>query len=267
MEKPNSEVITVRQLLRSDETKFVYIDNDDTVEKKMPEGREYIIPGYQRSISWNPYNMQILLRDVFVNGPKFLGIVLLSTSDYQTFEIIDGQQRITSILMILECLKQKSVETEITPCGFINNTFTEYNNVLSWNFEIPEEKKDTIEENDYLGQINKYKNLWICANEYIDNLSIDERLSLEEKLLDSYICVLITKVDRNSNESYRLCVDYFIDINNKSEQLSPIEIFKAYAFRENYKFSAEKWEIIQRNENKLKKIYYPKELMFACLYG
>ena len=121
-----------------------------------------------------------------------------------------------------------------------------------------------IDESDYLGQFDTYKELWDCVSNFVKNLSSEKQTYFEELILDSCICVLISEVDINSNESYRLCVDYFIDINNKSEHLNCIEILKAYAFRENYKITTEKWKEIQINENnlKLKKIYYPKKDLF-----
>lgn len=261
MDKPISEVKTIRQLLRNEEMEFVYIENGKSAVKKMEKNRQYVIPAYQRKISWNPHNMQILLKDVS-SGPKFLGIVLLSTSNYKTFEIIDGQQRITSILMILECLKKKNRGIEINLCEFVNKSFEEYNSVLSSEFIVTKDDVEKVEESDYLRQFETYKNLWLCVVNFIEQLKEEEMAALEEHLLDSCMCVLLSKVDPDSNESYRLCVDYFIDINNKSEHLNSIEILKAYAFRENYKISTTQWEEIQRNENKLKSTYYPKEVMF-----
>lgn len=263
MKKPISEVITIREFLKNEETKFVYAENGNRKEEFLKKNRQYIIPGYQRQISWNPNNIQILMRDI-LEKPKFLGIILLSTNDYMQFEIIDGQQRITCILMILECLKREIGDLEISTCEFWNETFPDYNKVLASEFRMSPEEREVIAESDYLGQFDTYKELWNCVSNFVKNLSLERQTYFEEQILDSCICVLISEVDINSNESYRLCVDYFIDINNKSEHLNCIEILKAYAFRENYKITTEKWKEIQINENnlKLKKIYYPKKDLF-----
>lgn len=263
MKKPISEVITIREFLKNEETKFVYAENGNRKEEFLKKNRQYIIPGYQRQISWNANNIQILMKDI-LEKPKFLGIILLSTNDYMRFEIIDGQQRITCILMILECLKREIGDLEISTCAFWNETFPDYNKVLAAEFKMSPAERERIDESDYLGQFDTYKELWDCVSNFVKNLSSEKQTYFEELILDSCICVLISEVDINSNESYRLCVDYFIDINNKSEHLNCIEILKAYAFRENYKITTEKWKEIQINENnlKLKKIYYPKKDLF-----
>ena len=69
----------------------------------LDEGREYIVPEYQREINWSTENVQILIDDLR-KGSKFLGTITFSTSKPKEFEIIDGQQRITVITMMITCL-------------------------------------------------------------------------------------------------------------------------------------------------------------------
>ena len=64
MKKPISEVITIREFLKNEETKFVYAENGNRKEEFLKKNRQYIIPGYQRQISWNANNIQILMKDI-----------------------------------------------------------------------------------------------------------------------------------------------------------------------------------------------------------
>jgi len=64
--------------------------------------KKYIIPKYQREYKWTTAKVQTLISDID-NRDKFLGnIILNKVSDY--YEIVDGQQRITTIMLILLAL-------------------------------------------------------------------------------------------------------------------------------------------------------------------
>jgi uncharacterized protein with ParB-like and HNH nuclease domain len=64
----------------------------------LEKDRVYIVPEYQREIRWSTENVQVLIDDL-KKGNKFLGTIILCTSEPKKFEIIDGQQRITSIAL------------------------------------------------------------------------------------------------------------------------------------------------------------------------
>ena len=81
----------------------------------------YTIPVYQRSYSWESKQVIRLIRDIFesfrgVEGdkesePMFIGTMQLkpeySPKDDKTIHIIDGQQRLTTLLILLKVLKLK----------------------------------------------------------------------------------------------------------------------------------------------------------------
>ena len=71
--------------------------------------RKYVIPKYQREYKWTAEKVQTLISDIN-NRDKFLGnIILNKVSDY--YEIVDGQQRITTILLILIALFNTSLRS------------------------------------------------------------------------------------------------------------------------------------------------------------
>jgi len=64
------------------------------------------IPIYQRPLSWTEDNFQKLVEDIkdaIDSGEEgyFLGAIILKRIDDITFEIVDGQQRLTSLLILL----------------------------------------------------------------------------------------------------------------------------------------------------------------------
>ncbi len=76
------------------------------------------IPIYQRNLSWSSEDFDLLFEDIYdamLNGQKqyFLGSVLLqSTTKDKFFEIVDGQQRLTSLSILLAVLRDYSENKE-----------------------------------------------------------------------------------------------------------------------------------------------------------
>jgi hypothetical protein len=74
----------------------------------------YIVPDYQREYVWKEKEVQQLLEDVdeqFDTGERreyFIGTVLVSpTTEKNHFEVIDGQQRLTTFFLLLCALRQR----------------------------------------------------------------------------------------------------------------------------------------------------------------
>ena len=255
-----SGVISLRTFLSKEQGKIGYVEYGKLCEWELPLERKYVIPGYQREINWSPENLQILIDDIISNS-KFLGNVLLSTSDQIEYDIIDGRQRLTAIFMILEKINQiKSGGLDFNLCTYDNKTFPYFYKALSTNFNLSEEGESYI-KSDTLNQRKTIEKLWGCVCNNLDKYDEQKLEELEEHLLDSRISVLISKVDLSRNESRRVCVDYFIDINNKSVNLDCTDILKAYAFREDFDRASDKWVKIQNSMHNLN-IFYPKEAMF-----
>ena len=60
---------------------------------------EFIIPSYQRGYRWERKQVETLLNDIMDNGdkPYCLQPVVVRKRDDGKFELIDGQQRLTTI--------------------------------------------------------------------------------------------------------------------------------------------------------------------------
>lgn len=85
------------------------------------EGRKFIIPEYQRPYRWTKDECETLWNDilgVFGDGSKveeyFLGSIVTYKNDEGELEIIDGQQRITTLTLLFrafyECFNEDSAE-------------------------------------------------------------------------------------------------------------------------------------------------------------
>ncbi len=76
------------------------------------EGRFFLIPDYQRGYSWEQIQIKDLLNDIEHLGNTdyihFTGTIVASLNEDGFFEIVDGQQRLTTLVIIIhECLHRK----------------------------------------------------------------------------------------------------------------------------------------------------------------
>ena len=113
-------------------------------EKEAPNNfvqtkRKMVIPLYQREYKWPNEKICGLINDINLRD-KFLGNVIMDELD-DRYEIADGQQRITTCLLILiglynyhqgSPLEQENIKQYIMP---INNRISTFPKVLFYKFE------------------------------------------------------------------------------------------------------------------------------------
>lgn len=91
------------------------IDSDDKSVAEVLGGGYYTIPRFQRQYSWSRENVEDFLRDV-VEEPTadyFIGSIVVF-KDAGSFGVVDGQQRLTTITMLLAALRNKFSELELS---------------------------------------------------------------------------------------------------------------------------------------------------------
>ncbi|MCD8295194.1 MAG: DUF262 domain-containing HNH endonuclease family protein [Clostridia bacterium] len=73
---------------------------------------EFFVPSYQRGYRWGEEEVERLLEDIYVNGDKnycLQPIVIRKLADGK-FELIDGQQRLTTLYIILKFMQRRYPE-------------------------------------------------------------------------------------------------------------------------------------------------------------
>ncbi|MDP2362090.1 MAG: DUF262 domain-containing protein, partial [bacterium] len=85
---------------------------NNTFRKLIGNGLAYRIPRFQRDYSWTEDEWEDLWADLLGtlkpggDPAHYMGYLVLQSSDDKVFEVIDGQQRITTIsLIVLAVLK------------------------------------------------------------------------------------------------------------------------------------------------------------------
>jgi hypothetical protein len=85
---------------------------NDTYRKLLGNGLTYRIPRFQRDYSWTEEEWEDLWQDILGTvrdggePAHYMGYLVLQTNDEKTFDVIDGQQRLTTLsLVVLAVLK------------------------------------------------------------------------------------------------------------------------------------------------------------------
>ncbi len=75
----------------------------------------YKIPRFQRPYSWDRENVQEFWEDVIQDNPQdyFIGSMVVYKDGKQRYGIVDGQQRLTTITILLSVLRDKLAELEL----------------------------------------------------------------------------------------------------------------------------------------------------------
>jgi uncharacterized protein with ParB-like and HNH nuclease domain len=73
------------------------------ISELLGNDKSYIVPRFQRSYSWDEENWEDLWLDIIdlLNNEErihYLGTIVLKSEDNKKFEVIDGQQRLATLI-------------------------------------------------------------------------------------------------------------------------------------------------------------------------
>ena len=242
--------------------------NNDSHEKDIDKisfevGRKYIIPQFQREIRWEAENVKVLINDL-ESRSEFLGNIILNTKK-GNFEIIDGQQRITVLLMIIDYI-QKNIPDKnsidiFTPCEIELESFTTFKQFRERDYGTADSdlSEITSAKNDKYLQSDRYSALWRCIQDFFSKQSgLMERIF--NHLYDCEINLLIFESESNPKSA----INHFLDVNQKGVKLDDEDILKGYLFQYNAAAVSARWIAIKQHccwVNKNGK-YYSLMLLF-----
>ena len=89
-------------------------------------GKKLQIPGYQRDYAWTRENVNDLFSDIEeaiqLGGSHYLGTFILARESLANslYEVVDGQQRLTTLTMLLDVLIKKISDSE-TNVFYVNS--------------------------------------------------------------------------------------------------------------------------------------------------
>ena len=174
-----------------------------SIEKLL--GMNLIIPDYQRPYKWTNKNITDLILDIqksieeaqkYANFKYRVGTVILHKNANKEYEIVDGQQRILSLILLKHYLKADYT------CNLLNTKFS-----------------------SKVTQKNLHDN-FITISEYFSSLDAITKDSFHHALKNilEVVVIIVDKI----NEAFQL----FDSQNTRGRALYPHDLLKAYHLRE-----------------------------------
>lgn len=182
----------------------------------------FMIPVYQRNYDWQEDNCKQLWNDLMTKtGPNkthFIGSVCLKTANSYEKTIIDGQQRLTTVTLLMkamhDCVSNEEFKEDI------DKTF-----LRNLNFGVTENHKVKLHLNR---RDDRIYNRMLEFNEFIkeENLTKEEK---ESRLYKNY-CFFYNKINGLEDEqlvSIRDALDKLVIVDIDVENENPQEIFES----------------------------------------
>lgn len=226
---------------------------------------DFLIPDYQRPYAWQEEECQTLWEDIFTfaipseDATKFnsedeyyLGPIVTFKNSSNKLEVIDGQQRLTTIMLLLRAFhisfgemkdeNSKKIKELIESCIWKTDEFGNANkNLLKIDSEVATDK----DKDEFLSILNAGSAPNTMKSKYAENYryfqkKIDEFLHsypsyfsyLPARILNN--CILLPIEADNQNTALRI----FSTLNDRGLPLSDADIFKAQF----YKYYSDKGE-------------------------
>lgn len=192
----------------------------------------FFVPDYQRGYRWGENEVKQLLDDIYENSQKkescaknyYLQPIVVKTIREGNYELIDGQQRLTTLYLILSCIKEMLPKTflnyEITyqtredTCDFLkkidinkkeeNIDFffiaNAYSTIYKW-FGLDNEENNSmaIAINFYQTLFNSVKIIWYEPEDNISGVDLFTRLNIGRIPLTNSELVRALFLSRNSD--------------------------------------------------------------------
>ncbi len=244
---------------------------------------DFLIPDYQRPYAWEEGQCQTLWDDIFSfafpdnncdkfdsNEEYFLGSIVTFENENNKKEVIDGQQRLTTLMLLLRAFyakfgnmqdeNSKSTRERIAQCLWKTNEFGQANlNVLKIDSEVATDNdKDEFLEILKTGIVNKDQ-----KSNYAKNYRFfQEKIDLFLSEYPSYFAYLPARILGNcillpiDAESQDTALRIFSTLNDRGLPLSDADIFKAQFYKhygaKNQKDSfIEKWKELEEISSKI----------------
>ena len=233
---------------------------------------DFLIPDYQRPYAWGENECQTLWDDIFAfaipdegktdfdsNSEYFLGPIVTFTNEKNKQEVIDGQQRLTTLMLLLRAFYSKfghmqdkqsvSTKQNIEKCLWKTDEFEEPD---MDQLKIDSEVATDNDKEEFLnilktGTVTKGNRSRYAQNYQFFQKQIDEFLSK----YPSYFANLPNRIMKNcillpiEAESQDTALRIFSTLNDRGKPLSDADIFKAQ-FYKYYSNKGQKKEFIQK---------------------
>ena len=264
--------------------------NKQTVKELLGSGKnkKFAIPEYQRPYAWTTDQIQTLFDDLveYTSGEEkdstyFLGTIVAYENDENEQEIIDGQQRITSLFLLLralysklssmsETLQSKNFMRQIEAAMWEQDELTaevDFEKILIVSRVVGEEENNIFTNILVTGETEKGRKDTYSENYKLFVELIEDYASKEPELFYWFIQNVLNRAILLpiTADSQDTALTIFSTLNDRGLALSDADIFKAkiynYIDNSQKKDFIEEWKLIDEsasnaNESIQKLFYY-----------
>ena len=258
--------------------------NKQTIEQFLLNARRkpFVIPEYQRPYSWTNEQIDTLFRDIWEftsndggtenDGTYFLGSIVSYENEDGEQEIIDGQQRITSLFLLLRAIYTKLTVTDekspeainfiskIEPLIWRTNKLTgkvDYASILLTSKVISDSENEILKNILETGIIKDKAQDRYSLN-YKQLLALLEEKSKENALMIyQFIYALLNQVIilPITADTQDTALTIFSTLNDRGLPLSDADIFKAKIYNnlseKNKEEFIEEWKELEEESSKI----------------
>lgn len=269
--------------------------NKQSVETLLGSGRfkPFVIPEYQRPYAWSDEQVETLFEDLWEftvgsggtenNGSYFLGSIVSYENDDGEQEIIDGQQRITSLFLLLRAIYTRLTDTlesertaaaknfisKIEPTIWRTNKLTgvvDYTDILLTSRVMNNDGNQILKAILETGETSEH-----AKDNYSKNYRLFQRLldkhSLENPLMVyQFIYALLNQAILLpiTADTQDTALTIFSTLNDRGLPLSEADIFKAKIYNQldvdNKKLFIKRWKDLDEqatyNKESIQQLFY-----------
>lgn len=206
-----------------------------TILQLLSEDINYQIPVYQRNYAWGRPQIRALIQDVYdyylksqtTRANYYIGSLVVAKKEHY-FEVLDGQQRFTTLNLLALFLKSKLKNKKLDQFNGIHLSFEsrEKSAILLnslWKFVSDQSIEQKIERlNAEYGDHAILRGYRIIQEECLKIVQEHKLAEFADYLLD-HVVILRTMIPELADVTH-----YFDALNNRGEQLEAHEVIKAH---------------------------------------
>lgn len=231
--------------------------NKQNVLELLSTGRSkpFVIPEYQRPYAWTDEQIETLFEDIWDfattigglknNGSYFLGSIVSFENDNGEQEIIDGQQRITSLFLLLRAIYTKLIKGDdantdaarnfigkIEPAIWRTDNLTgkvDYSDILLTSKVVDNEGNEILRKILETGEANvkaedNYSKNYLLFQRLYDKHCAESPLQIYDFIYALLNQAILLPIGADSQDT---ALTIFSTLNNRGLPLSDADIFKA----------------------------------------
>lgn len=218
------------------------------------ENRQFNVPIYQRKYRWDYEDCRRLIEDIVIAGKEgrehFTGTIVYQQGYFNSCFLVDGQQRLTTIVLIIKAMemlsiaRKKSEDTEKDDYAYVSKKCQKYlfrdaeDPREGWKIVPGEEDKEALdlilssysmedlEKNPKFSSLKKEMMIsnFLCIEEYIKKL-LDKGEGIRSTFFEGLLRLTIIRMELSPRDDAQ---EIFESINSLGKKLTNADLIRNY---------------------------------------